>query len=69
MQVFDSIPLAAIINKTIFACHGGLSPELKLVKKIEEIKREREPPHEGAFCDLLWADPYPKEKIKQHIQF
>ena len=37
--------------------HGGLSPSLQNLEKINDIKRPVEPPDEGLLCDLLWADP------------
>ena len=38
MEVFDSMPLACIIDDKYVAMHGGLSPELT-DKKIEEINK------------------------------
>ena len=61
MEVFDAMPLAAIVNKKYFAVHGGISPELKKIDSLEKINRFKEPPTEGLFCDLLWADPLDDE--------
>lgn len=33
MDSFDLIPLACVINGKFLAVHGGISPELKTVKK------------------------------------
>lgn len=57
METFDAMPLAAIVNKKYFAVHGGISPELKKMETLEKLNRFKEPPTEGLFCDLLWADP------------
>lgn len=57
MEVFDAMPLAAIVNKKYFAVHGGISPDLKKIEMIENIDRFKEPPTEGMFWDLLWSDP------------
>jgi len=61
MDVFDTLPLAAIVRGKqtgpFFCCHGGLSPFFKTLDDIRKINRFSEPPYEGAFCDLLWSDP------------
>lgn len=53
---FRVLPVAALINGSIFCMHGGLSPELRYVKDIPDI-RPCNVPHSGVICDLLWADP------------
>ncbi|CAO3631275.1 unnamed protein product [Mucor fragilis] len=58
MECFDSLPLAAVVNDQFLCVHGGLSPDLKTLKDIEEIDRFRETPTSGLMCDLLWSDPY-----------
>ena len=55
--VFDYLTLAAIIDGKIFCVHGGLSPQTRTLDQIRMVDRNREPPHEGPFCDLLWSDP------------
>jgi len=57
MDTFDTLPLAAIVNKQFFCTHGGLSPDIVNVEEINDIDRFREPPSRGPMCDLLWADP------------
>ena len=54
---FNCLPVAAIIDEKIFCCHGGLSPDLQSMKKIEQIVRPTDVPDHGLLCDLLWADP------------
>ena len=59
-QVFECLPLAAIVASTIFCCHGGISPDLHNVNIITQIPRPmpsalcQKP---GLVCDLLWSDP------------
>ena len=36
-EVFDLLPLAAIISKKIFCVHGGLSPTVKTVEQVRNI--------------------------------
>lgn len=38
-DIFDYIPIAAIIGETIFAVHGGLSPSIETVGQIESLDR------------------------------
>ena len=56
-EIFDLMPLCAVIDKTIFCVHGGLSPLITTIDQIRLINRKGEIPHEGAICDLLWSDP------------
>ncbi len=37
--------------------HGGISPYLTNIEKINKIDRNIEVPSEGLLCDLLWSDP------------
>ena len=46
---------------TFFCFHGGLSPGFKLIDGVQKSERQKEIPHEGTMCDLLWSDP---ENIK-----
>ncbi|PVG02461.1 Metallo-dependent phosphatase [Serendipita vermifera] len=57
MATFDSLPLAAVVNKQFFCAHGGLSPEMTTVDDLRLIDRFREVPTEGLMNDILWSDP------------
>ena len=57
MNIFDQLPLCAVIDKKYFAVHGGISPQCKFIKEIQEIDRFKETPQKGEFCDFLWSDP------------
>lgn len=56
-EVFDYLPLSAIVDGQIFSVHGGLSPSITEIDQIRSINRRQEVPHEGSMCDLLWSDP------------
>ena len=57
MEVFDHLPISAIVEDKVYCVHGGLSPEIKTFDQIRMIDRKQEIPHEGPFCDLMWSDP------------
>eukprot|EP00474_Spongospora_subterranea_P000713 CRZ01171.1 hypothetical protein [Spongospora subterranea] len=56
-NMFDYLPIAAIIDDAIFCTHGGLSPSLRSVDQIRVLQRFQEIPAEGALADLMWSDP------------
>jgi len=56
-DLFDYLPLTALIEKQIFCLHGGLSPSIDSLNHIMDQNRVQEVPHEGPMCDLLWSDP------------
>ena len=56
-DVFDFLPLAAIVDDRILCIHGGLSPDIRTIDQIRTIDRNMEIPHDGAFSDLMWSDP------------
>lgn len=56
-DVFNCLPAAALIDEKILCMHGGLSPELRSLEQITNIKRPCDVPDVGLLCDLLWSDP------------
>ena len=61
-EIFDYLPISAIIDDKIFCIHGGLSPTIDTIDEIRNIDRKQEVPHDGAMCDLLWSDPDQDQK-------
>lgn len=64
MELFDSLPIACIVDDKYLAMHGGISPELNLIDEINQVNRFQEIPLEGLFCDLMWADPMKDDEAK-----
>nr|CAD2144222.1 unnamed protein product [Meloidogyne enterolobii] len=58
-DVFNCLPIAALINGRIFCCHGGLSPHLRTMEQLKRIQRPVEVKESGLLCDILWSDPEP----------
>ncbi|KAH9277871.1 Serine/threonine-protein phosphatase 2A catalytic subunit alpha isoform [Echinococcus granulosus] len=56
-DLFDYLPLTALVDNSIFCLHGGLSPSIDTLDHIRALDRIQEVPHEGPMCDLLWSDP------------
>jgi serine/threonine-protein phosphatase 2A catalytic subunit len=56
-ELFDYLPVTALIENQIFCLHGGLSPSIDSLDYIRQLDRIQEVPHEGPMCDLLWSDP------------
>lgn len=56
-DLFDHMPLTAIIDNKILCMHGGISKELINISQLKTFKRPLEIPETGLICDLLWSDP------------
>ena len=57
MDLFDLLPISALVCGQYICMHGGISAELTSLSAINKIDRRQEPPDDGLLCDLLWADP------------
>lgn len=57
IDVFNTLPIAAIVASKIFCVHGGLSPSLSNMDDIRRIERPTGIPDYGLLNDLLWSDP------------
>ncbi|KZT44648.1 Metallo-dependent phosphatase [Sistotremastrum suecicum HHB10207 ss-3] len=57
IDVFNCLPIAAVVASKIFCVHGGLSPSLHSMDNIKSIQRPTDVPDYGLLNDLLWSDP------------
>mmetsp|Transcript_9769 Transcript_9769/g.14410 ORF Transcript_9769/g.14410 Transcript_9769/m.14410 type:complete len:306 (+) Transcript_9769:129-1046(+) len=56
-EVFDLLPIAALIGEKVFCVHGGISMQCETLDTIRKIDRKMEVPQDGPICDMLWSDP------------
>ncbi len=56
-DVFNCLPVSAIVDEKILCMHGGLSPEMERLQQIADLSRPCDVPDVGLMCDLLWSDP------------
>jgi serine/threonine-protein phosphatase PP1 catalytic subunit len=57
IDLFNCMPVAALVGGKILCMHGGLSPSMRSLDDIRAIERPCDVPDAGLLCDLLWADP------------
>jgi len=73
LEVFEWLPLAAVVGGKVFVTHGGLPTDSSvMLEDIRKIKRGMEPPERGLMSDLLWSDPQPfpgKSMSKRGVGF
>lgn len=59
-EVFNWLPLGAVIGGKVFVVHGGLfSRDDVTLAELRKVQRNREPPEEGLMSEMLWSDPQP----------
>lgn len=61
-DVFNCLPVSALVADKVICMHGGLSPEMiregvDVRTQIHSIDRPVDIPDSGLLCDLLWSDP------------
>jgi serine/threonine-protein phosphatase PP1 catalytic subunit len=56
-DVFNCLPVSALVDEKILCMHGGLSPEIESLQQIADLSRPCDVPDVGLMCDLLWSDP------------
>ncbi|KAI6188599.1 Serine/threonine-protein phosphatase [Aphelenchoides besseyi] len=58
-DMFNSLPMTALIGDRILCMHGGLPKDLVNLNQLREIKRPFAPTQPGFHLELLWNDPMP----------
>ncbi|KAJ3452999.1 serine/threonine-protein phosphatase pp2a-like ppg1 [Anaeramoeba flamelloides] len=56
-DIFDHLPISAIVNEKYFCVHGGISPSVETIFQLKKIDRFKEVSYFGAYSDLIWSDP------------
>ncbi|KAH0786191.1 Ser/Thr protein phosphatase [Histomonas meleagridis] len=57
-QVFNWLPLASIVQNSVFCVHGGLSPLLQDVQQLRELQLPIPNYFQNSMIsDLVWSDP------------
>ena len=56
-DVFNFLPLAAVVNNSYFCVHGGITPQCKVLEDINTFHRPLYFVKETWCEDLLWSDP------------
>jgi len=56
-DIFDYLPLAAIVENSFYCIHSGLSPEIDRIDQLKSLDRVQELPIEGPLKDILWSEP------------
>ncbi|XP_063376700.1 uncharacterized protein LOC134664060 [Cydia fagiglandana] len=66
-NVFDALPLAAVVDDKVFCCHGGIPPPwvCPLISAIDKVPVPLPKPSEQSSIawELLWNDPVKPHKI------
>ncbi|KAH0786996.1 Ser/Thr protein phosphatase [Histomonas meleagridis] len=57
IDVFDELPLCAVIDNKIFCVHGGISPKLGNVKDLIPLPKPNYLMGYCVFSDMVWSDP------------
>ncbi|KAG0470169.1 hypothetical protein HPP92_016869 [Vanilla planifolia] len=64
-QLFNCLPLAALIEKKIICMHGGIGRSINTVEQIEKIERPITMDVGSiVLMDLLWSDPTENDSIE-----
>ncbi|KAF3781806.1 Serine/threonine-phosphatase BSL1-like protein [Nymphaea thermarum] len=64
-QVFNALPLCALIEKKIICMHGGIGRSINYVEQIEKLERPITMDSGSiVLMDLLWSDPTENDTVE-----
>jgi protein phosphatase len=65
-QLFEWLPMGALINDCILGVHGGIGKHLRSPKQIDEMQRPLRMggDYSGLLLDLLWSDPTVSDEVE-----
>ncbi|KAG0626776.1 hypothetical protein M758_2G150700 [Ceratodon purpureus] len=64
-QLFNWLPLAALIEKKIICMHGGIGRSINYVRQIEDLQRPiTMEAGSVVLMDLLWSDPTENDSVE-----
>uniref|UniRef100_A0A0N5BCZ3 Serine/threonine-protein phosphatase n=1 Tax=Strongyloides papillosus TaxID=174720 RepID=A0A0N5BCZ3_STREA len=67
-ELFSYLPLSCLIGKKVLCMHGGLSPKLKSLDSLREIRRPIKIFMRNTLaCDLVWSDPIANRRDPAYI--
>jgi diadenosine tetraphosphatase ApaH/serine/threonine PP2A family protein phosphatase len=56
-DIFDLLPIAALVDRSLYCVHGGLSPDVRAPEQVVLLERRAEIPNSGPISDICWSDP------------
>jgi diadenosine tetraphosphatase ApaH/serine/threonine PP2A family protein phosphatase len=60
LNVFATLPLAAVIDRSAFVVHGGIGPDVTSLREIQSIPRPIDDFSLPIVEAMLWSDPHPQ---------
>ncbi|KAH0792110.1 Ser/Thr protein phosphatase [Histomonas meleagridis] len=58
-DLFQYLPIVAIVNEHIFCVHGGISQDLHSITDLSQKSKIEDIDEDKIISDLLWSDPSP----------
>lgn len=67
VELYECLPVCAIVNKKIFCVHGGIPQDIEIINKLKKFDKERKIVEDkdvlcGIF-QMIWNDPIQKRVV------